>query len=131
MTAAIYQIAASLQGFFWPKIFFDFLTRNLDGAVKPFPFLQLLNLFFGIAVLFYEYPLPLLAGTALHRSIETRLVLFPLFALAAILLYQATNPALYYIVSVVFYFWAYSEGEAVCKELWTLPTKGSARLEKV
>lgn len=42
---------------------------------------------------------------------EARIVLYPLFALAAAMMYQATNPALYYMVGVGMYFWAFSEGE--------------------
>jgi len=105
------QIAAAVEGFFWPKIFWDFLTKNLDGAVKPFPFLQIINLVLGIIILLWEWPLGLIAETALHRSIEARLVIFPIAALAAALLYQATNPALYYVIGMGVYFWAYSEGE--------------------
>jgi hypothetical protein len=105
------QIAAALEGFFWPKIFWDFLTKNLDGAVKPFPALQIINLVLGLFLLAWEWPLGLLASTALHRSIEARLVVIPIAALAAALLYQATNPAIYYVIGIAVYFWAYSEGE--------------------
>jgi hypothetical protein len=111
LTAAIYQCAAALEGFFWPKIFWDFVTKNLDGAVKPFPILQIINLLFGLFGLAWEWPLKALAGTALHRSDEARLVVYPLSALAAALLYQATNPALYYCIGMGVYFWAFSEGE--------------------
>lgn len=107
------QIAAALHGFFWPKIFWDFLTKNLDGAVKPIPVLQIINLILGIVIFAWEWPLGLIAKTALHRSIEARLVVFPIAALAAALLYQATNPAIYYTIGIGVYFWAYSEGE-VC-----------------
>lgn len=47
----------------------------------------------------------------MHRSIEVRLVVLPLAALAGALLYQGTNPAIYYVVGMVVYFWAFSEGE--------------------
>ncbi|KAF2454763.1 hypothetical protein BDY21DRAFT_373993 [Lineolata rhizophorae] len=124
LTAAIYQIAAALEGFFWPKIFWDFLTKNLDGGVKPVPVLQILNLLFGIFGVCYEWPIKPLAGTSLHRSIEARLILFPVSALLAALLYQATNPAIYYTIGMVVYFWAYSEGEVVCPTPWTLPRRG-------
>lgn len=102
---------AGIHGFFWPKIFWDFLTKNLDGAVKPIPVLQTLNVVFGLIMVAWEWPLPLLAGSAMHRSIELRLVLIPIGALAAALLYQGTNAALYYVVGMIVYFWAYSEGE--------------------
>lgn len=123
MTAAVYQIAAALEGFFWPKIFWDFLTKTLDPAVKPFPVLQIINLVMGIFMLAWEWPLGFIAGTAMHRSIETRLVILPLTALAAALLYQATNPAIYYTIAMVVYFWAYSEGEVVVATPWSLPQR--------
>ncbi|KAF2091186.1 hypothetical protein K490DRAFT_22067, partial [Saccharata proteae CBS 121410] len=111
LSAAAYQVAAAIEGFFWPKVFWDFLTRNLDGAVEPVPVLQTLNLLFGLFGFAYEWPLRPLAGTSLHRSIEARLIIFPLSALTAVLLYQGTNAALYYIIGIIVYFWAYSEGE--------------------
>ena len=105
------QVAAAVEAFFWPKIFFDFLTKTLDPAVKPFPVLQVLNLVFGIIMLLWEWPLGLLAGSSLHRSLEARLAALPLVALAAALLYQGTNAAIYYLIGMVVYFWAYSEAE--------------------
>ena len=47
----------------------------------------------------------------MHRSIEARLVLYPLSALAGALMYQSTNAAIYYVIGVVIYFVAFSEGE--------------------
>jgi hypothetical protein len=123
LTAAAYQVLAAIEGFFWPKIFWDFLTKNLDGAVKPLPILQIINLIFGIFMFAWEWPLGLLAGSALHRSIETRLVILPLVGLAAALLYQATNAALYYTIGLGVYFWAYSEGETVVAKPWSLPAR--------
>lgn len=38
-------------------------------------------------------------------------MVLPMAALAAALLYQATNPAIYYTIGLVVYFWGYSEGE--------------------
>jgi hypothetical protein len=122
LTAAIYQCAASLEGFFWPKIFWDFLTKMLDGAVKPFPILQIINLLLGLFALAWEWPCKPLAGTSLHRSIAARLVLYPLSALAAALLYQATDPAMYYCVGIGVYFWALSEGEVRSLTLGTYLT---------
>jgi hypothetical protein len=105
------QIAAALEGFFWPKVFWDFMTTNLDLAVKPLPILQTINLFFGILLFAWEWPLGFLAGTSMHRSIEARLIVLPMAALSAALIYQATNPAIYYAIAIGVYFWAYSEGE--------------------
>ena len=63
-----------------------------------------------------------LAG--MHRSIEARLMVYPLSSLAALLLYQATNAGLYYIIGMGVYFWAFSEGEVVMGVPWTLPRRG-------
>lgn len=92
-------------------MFFDFLTKNLDGAVKPVPILQVVNLIIAFIVLAYEWPLKLVAGTAMHRSIEARMLWLPLASLIAVLLYQGTNSALYYLIGCGAYFWAYTEGE--------------------
>ncbi|TPX16624.1 uncharacterized protein E0L32_003565 [Thyridium curvatum] len=124
LSAAAYQVAAALESFFWPKIFFDFLTKTLNPAVKPLPILQVINLVMGLLLLAWEWPLGLIAGSSIHRSIEMRLALLPLAALAAALIYQGTNAAIYYLVGMIAYFWAYSEGEIVCAKPWTLPQRG-------
>ncbi|KAI5866919.1 hypothetical protein GGS23DRAFT_296179 [Durotheca rogersii] len=124
LTAAAYQVCAAVEAFFWPKIFFDFMTKTLDPAVKPVPALQIINLVMGIFILAWEWPLGLVAGTSLHRSIEARLASFPLASLASVLLYQGTNSAIYYVVGMAVYFWAYSEGEIICEKPWTLPQRG-------
>lgn len=105
------QIGAAIEGFFWPKIFWDFLTRALDPAVRPIPILQTVNLLFGIGMFALEWPLGFIAGSTLHRSIEFRLAFLPLTILASVLMYQSTNPAIYYLIGMSVYFWAYSEGE--------------------
>lgn len=66
----------------------------------------------------------LLAG--MHRSIEARLMVYPLSSLACLLLYQGTNAGLYYIVGMAVYFWAFSEGEVVMAVPWTLPKRRKA-----
>ena len=107
------QVAAAVSGFFWPKIFWDFLTKTLDPAVKPAPILQTINLIFGLILIAWEWPLGFLAGSGIHRSLEARLAFLPLTALAAALIYQGTNAAIYQVIGLAVYFWAYSEGE-VC-----------------
>ncbi|OAQ64284.1 PRO41 protein [Pochonia chlamydosporia 170] len=124
LTAAAYQVAAAIEGFIWPKIFWDFLTKNLDPAVKPIPILQSINLIFGLGMFALEWPLSFIAGSSLHRSLEFRLAILPLTALASILMYQSTNPAIYYVIGMIVYFVAYSEGEMICAKPWTLPQRG-------
>ncbi len=136
------QIAAAVSGYFWPKIFWDFVTKTLDPAVKPIPVLQTINLVFALILLAWEWPLGFLAGSGLHRSLEARLAFLPLSALAAALLYQGTNAAIYQMIGLGVYFWAYSEGEVcrsshvlgrtsmltrakqmICAKPWTLPQR--------
>ncbi|CAK7243074.1 MAG: hypothetical protein STHCBS139747_004582 [Sporothrix thermara] len=123
LSAAAYQVAAAIEGFFWPKIFWDFMTRSLNSIVEPFPVLQIINLLFGLFMFAWEWPLNFLADTSFHRSLESRLAVIPLAALAAILQYQGTNAALYYLIGMGVYFWAYSEGEIICAKPWTLPQR--------
>jgi hypothetical protein len=118
-----------MEGFFWPKIFWDFLTKTLDPAVKPVPVLQIFNLLFGIIGLCWEWPLGLVSGTMLHRSIEARLVVYPLFALASILLYQATNAGLYYLIGLGVYFWAFAEGEVSLNSTTSLLPMSNSSLD--
>ncbi|KAH6895214.1 hypothetical protein B0T10DRAFT_210524 [Thelonectria olida] len=126
LTAAAYQVAAAIECFIWPKIFWDFLTRTLDGAVRPIPVLQIVNLILGIGVFALEWPMSFIAGSAVHRSLEVRLAILPLTALSAVLIYQGTNAALYYLVGMIVYFWGYSEGEIICETPWSLPKRGRA-----
>ncbi|RAK89454.1 DNA glycosylase [Aspergillus costaricaensis CBS 115574] len=123
LTASAYQIGAAIEGFIWPKVFWDFMTLNLNGAVNPVPVLQILNLLLGLLGLAWEWPLKYVAGSLAHRSIEFRLIFYPLSALLSMLLYQGTDPALYYVIGIGVYFWAYSEGEVVCPVPWTLPKR--------
>lgn len=100
----------------------------------------------GLVGLAWEWPLKLIAGTAFHQSIEIRLLVFPISALVAALLYQGTNAAIYYVVGMIVYLWGYSEGEVgltsriprnislmwhaqtICPEPWTLPKRKRSNL---
>ena len=219
LTAAAYQILAAIYAFFWPKLFFDFLTTTLDPCVRPVPILQLLNLLLGILALAWEWPLPFFVAASarhsrravaanrnanaaageggggylapraarlgeeeeqqqrsanttadttrqgglqaavtaaalqmdakaaagrwqsgkgrgsgpmdavlarMHRSMEARLMVYPLSSLASLLMYQGTNAGLYYIIGMGVYFWAFSEGEVVMAVPWTLPKRRKA-----
>jgi len=144
------QVAASLEGFFWPKFFWDWLTKNLDVAVKPVPILQMINFLIAILTLAYEWPIRYIAGRTIHKSIEARMLWLPFCSLACALMYQATDPALYYLIGLAVYFWAYTEGEVgyqlvpntmpdfeerrtdfalqvICAVPWTLPKRSDRR----
>lgn len=123
LTAAAYQIVAGIHGIFWPKVFWDIWTKSLDGAVKPFPVLQILNILFGLLGLAWEYPLPIIIpNSSFHRSIGARLAIYPFSVFMAILLYQGTNAAIYYLVGIAVYFWGHSQGEIVCMP-WKVPER--------
>lgn len=62
-------------------------------------------------MLAWEWPLGAIAGSGFHRSLELRLAIIPVAAIAAGLIYQGTNAAVYYLIGMAVYFWAYSEGE--------------------
>lgn len=123
LSAAGWQVGAAVEGFFWPKFFWDFQTKGLNRIVSPVPILQIINLVFGLVTLAWEWPLKPLAGTIAHRSIALRLLLYPLGVVTCALMYQSFDPAVYYFIGIVAYFWAYSEGEIVCPQPWTLPKR--------
>jgi hypothetical protein len=123
LSASAYQVAAGIEGFFWPKILWDFLTKGLDIMVKPAPVLQIINVVVGLFLFLLEWPMPLFAGSKIHRALEFRLAFIPLAALASALLYQATNAAIYHVIGLIVYFWAFSEGEMICAKPWTLPQR--------
>lgn len=137
------QCGAAIEGFFWPKIFWDIFSHSLDGAVKPVPVLQIINLLLGLFTLAFEYPLGIFTNLSVHRSIVARLVYIPLSAGTVALLYQGPDSAGYHIIALLAYFWAYTEGEVrpkrfrservnanvhfqtICPVPWTLPKKAS------
>lgn len=127
-TTPTVHFGAALEGFFWPKFFFDFLTKNFDKAVKPIPILQIINICLAIISLIYEWPLKCVAGSAIHKSLTLRMFWLPLVSLSSALLYQGMNPALYYLIGMVAYFWAYSEGEVSRGNVQSNIERGADRL---
>jgi hypothetical protein len=77
------------------------------------PILQTLNLFLGLLILAWEWPLKFLTTTNIYSSIKVRLFALPLTILCALFLYQAIDAAMYYIIGMGIYFWAYREGEVI------------------
>jgi hypothetical protein len=47
----------------------------------------------------------------MHRCIAARLVVYTISMMAAAILYQGTNSALYYLIGLGVYVWAYNELE--------------------
>lgn len=111
LIAATIQIGGAIQGFFWPKVTWDFATLVLNCLVSPFPALQVINLMLGSIVLAWEWPLGIIAGRMYHRSIHARLVMFPICAVSTVCLYQSHMSAIYYMLGICGYILALSERE--------------------
>jgi len=101
------QITAAIHGLFWPKVLWDFIFKDLNKMVYPFPILQILNLCFGSLLFAWEWPLVPFINTRIYQSIIARIIILIPAILFALLLYQATNAAIYYIISIGLYSWAY------------------------
>jgi hypothetical protein len=108
------HLIASLMAFIWPKAFFDFVTSEMDILVSPVPFLQVINLFLAVLVLLWEWPVQIIASSSIQQSLLCRLVFLPLVSVISCLIYQGGDVAIYYIISVIVYWWAYANGERVC-----------------
>ncbi|KAI0550145.1 hypothetical protein F4679DRAFT_583881 [Xylaria curta] len=114
------QLAAAIQGFFWPKALWDFLTKSLNILVEPVPILQLTNLLCAVAVLGLEWPWRPLARTPLHESVCFHIFASVLSLFPAVILYQGTNAALYYAVGAAVFAWGYASGEKSIEPIpWT------------
>ncbi|GAO51063.1 hypothetical protein G7K_5175-t1 [Saitoella complicata NRRL Y-17804] len=119
LTAAVYQVWAALWGYAYPKAFFDMLTPIFDLAVKPIPVLQTINFILGLATIAVEYPnrhdLNSAAWSSLSpywpRSMIAKAVAYMLFVLPCILMYQTTNPAIYYFIAASVWAWGWASGE--------------------
>ena len=79
--------------------------------MKPFPYLQIINITCGAAILALEWPLRYLTKFFFYRHLETRMFASLFAVFPALLLYQATNAALYYLIGIAIYIWGYKEGE--------------------
>lgn len=118
LSAASYQLAAALHGYFWPKVFWDFATKALDPLVRPVPVLQTANLLNALAVLFWEWPHHVALRLPWHQSHYSHIMGLLLASIPAILLYQGTNAAIYYVIAA-FVFARASRGEPEPPDLRT------------
>ncbi|OJA11016.1 hypothetical protein AZE42_06443 [Rhizopogon vesiculosus] len=126
LTASIYAVWASFWGILFRKFFWDFIGGVLraPGGLQPspkvaifitiivkFPLIQIITMVLGFIIIALEYPLPVLKGTALHRSIALRVVLLIQLSSVAVLFYQGTNAALWSLIAATFYIRALTLGE--------------------
>jgi len=128
LTASVYTVWASFWGCFYRKFFWDFvggILRYPGGLQAPassaifitlivkVPVIQLLTMVTAFGMLALEFPLPLLRGTVLHRSIVLRIVLLVMQASMAIIFYQGTNGALWSLIAAGCYTRAQVLGETM------------------
>jgi len=126
LTSSVYAVWASFWGMLYRKFFWDFIGGVLraPGGLQPspkvavfitiivkFPIVQIVAMVLGFIMIALEYPLPILKGTAVHRSIILRVVLLMLLSFASVLFYQGTNAALWSLIAAVFYIRALTLGE--------------------
>ncbi|ODO03576.1 hypothetical protein L198_02424 [Cryptococcus wingfieldii CBS 7118] len=88
-------------------------TEPLVNLVVNIPLLQSFSLVLGIFALVLEYPLPLIEGTAIHRSFILRAVLYFLTGFVGIMVYQCVDPAVYFVIVSGVYVMAMSKGEQI------------------
>lgn len=118
LTASVYAVWASFWGFFFRKFFWDFIGGILrsPGGLQPspkfaifitvivkFPIVQIATMALGFVMVALEYPIPILKGTAIQRSIALKVVLLIMQAAGTVLFYQGTNAALWSLIAAMFY----------------------------
>jgi len=128
ITASVYTVWAGYWGIFYRKFFWDFvggIVRTPGGLQAPAsaslfvtiivkaPILQIFGMLSGILLLALEWPLPLLKGTSIYRSLIVRIVLLLGQAFVAILFYQGTNGAFWSLIAAMAYTRAQVLGETM------------------
>ncbi|KAF9241581.1 hypothetical protein BU15DRAFT_87164 [Melanogaster broomeanus] len=107
ITASVYAVWASFWGMLFRKFFWDFIggiLRN-PGGIQPspkvqifitlivkFPVVQSVAMLLGFMMIALEYPLPMLKGSAVHRSLPLRVVLLTFQSFLTVLFYQVALP---------------------------------------
>ncbi|WWC73806.1 uncharacterized protein I206_107778 [Kwoniella pini CBS 10737] len=127
---AITSGVSSLWAFLYRKFFWDMIggtlgptglipgqnTQPLVNLVVNIPLFQSFTLVLGLFTLVLELPLPHIEGTAIHRSIILRVVLYFITGFIGIMVYQTVDCAIYYIITSGVYAVAMSKGELISFE---------------
>jgi hypothetical protein len=110
ITASCYTVWASMWAFVYRKFFWDFVNGTLrnPGGLQPAkqdavfitlivkaPVLPIFSMIIGLCIIAFEYPVPWVRGTSIHRSFVVRIVALIIQAFIAILWYQGTNGAIW------------------------------------
>ncbi|KAI0305732.1 hypothetical protein B0F90DRAFT_1624661 [Multifurca ochricompacta] len=128
ITASVYTVWAGYFGLLYRKFFWDFVNgiRRNPGGIQPAkqdaffinimvkaPVIQTISIILGLVILALEYPAPFMKGTAVHRSLITRVMLLVFQVFFAILFYQGTNGAIWSLVAIFGYTRAIMIGEVM------------------
>ncbi|WWC65999.1 uncharacterized protein I303_108621 [Kwoniella dejecticola CBS 10117] len=122
---AITSGVSSFWAFLFRKFFWDMIggtlgpaglipeknTQPLVNLVVNIPLLQIFTLLLSIFTLVLELPLPFVVGTAVHRSIILRVVLYFITGFIGVMVYQTVDCAIYYVITSGVYAVAMSKGE--------------------
>ncbi|WVQ84449.1 hypothetical protein IAT38_006601 [Cryptococcus sp. DSM 104549] len=127
LTAAVYMAWASYWAFFFRKFFWDMIGGTLGPAglvpgantaplvklVVDIPLLQSFTLVLSLMALALEMPLPFIKGTAIHRSLILRVVMYFITGFIGIMIYQTVDCAVYFVITSGVYVVAMSKGEVI------------------
>ncbi|KAI0027819.1 hypothetical protein K488DRAFT_60357 [Vararia minispora EC-137] len=104
ISASCYTVWASIWAFVYRKFFWDFVNGTLrnPGGLQPAkqdaifitlivkaPVIPIFSMLIGFCIIAFEYPVPWIKGTSIHRSFIVRIVALLVQAILAILWYQA------------------------------------------
>jgi hypothetical protein len=128
IVATCYTIWASLWAFVYRKFFWDFVNGTVrnPGGIQPAPqdaifitlivkapIIPIFSFILGFAIVAFEYPVPWIKGTAIHRSFVVRIVALLVQIVLAFLFYQGTNGAIWSLAAVVCWTRAIMLGEVM------------------
>lgn len=128
LTATCYTVWASIWAFVYRKFFWDFVNGTLrnPGGLQPAPqdaiFITLIvkapvipifSMIIGFSIIAFEYPVPWVRGTSIHRSFVVRIIALLVQAVLAILWYQGTNGAIWSLTAALCWGRAIMLGEVM------------------
>ncbi|KAI0315474.1 hypothetical protein OF83DRAFT_1164786 [Amylostereum chailletii] len=128
ISATLYTVWASFWAFTFRKFFWDFASGTIrnPGGVQPSsqdaifvtlivkaPVIPIFTFLLGIAFVAFEYSVPWIKNTSIHRNFVVRIVFLILQAFLAILFYQGTNGAIWSITAAICYGRALALGEVM------------------
>lgn len=79
--------------------------------MKPVPYLQTLNILGSVLVVIFEWPLNIVRKTNVYRSFVIRFLVLPIIATMALFLHQGTDSAIFYLIGIGVYIYAWKSGK--------------------